>query len=99
MIVQSTISNSDVRRYFGALAAATLIVIGLATAMVLLTLRLGREVNLDWALLDHQLRKIGGAPVPDTIFVGDSSLGNAISAEEWSKLAGRPAVSLALTGS
>lgn len=50
-------------------------------------------------LYNHQLRKIAGLREAETVFVGDSSLGNAVDAVRFSKLTGTRAVNLALTGS
>jgi hypothetical protein len=49
-------------------------------------------------LFTHQAKKIE-LPTPDTVFLGDSSLGNAISAAHWQELSQRSALNLALTGS
>jgi len=78
------------------LALGFLIPIQIATVSSTL---LGRESGLDWVLLDHQLAKIGTGKSPDTVFLGDSSLGNAISAVEWERLSNGTALNLALTGS
>lgn len=49
-------------------------------------------------LMQYQLGKIDQLRDVDTVFVGDSSLGNAIDAGTFSKLSGKTAVNLALTG-
>lgn len=49
-------------------------------------------------LYRYQLEKLERAPACSTVFIGDSSLGNAIDAEEYTRLSGRPALNLALTG-
>lgn len=58
----------------------------------------GREASQDRVLLDYQLAKLS-KPTASTIFIGDSSLGNSIDADVWSKLSGESAANLALTGS
>lgn len=50
-------------------------------------------------LYQHQLRKIADVRDADTVLLGDSSLGNAVDAAQFSRLTGTRAVSLALTGS
>ncbi len=49
-------------------------------------------------LYQYQRQKMGSARSVDTVFVGDSSLGNAIDARLWSELAGETTLNLALTG-
>jgi hypothetical protein len=49
-------------------------------------------------LLAHQLKKLE-LPTPSTVFLGDSSLGNAISVARWQELSQDSALNLALTGS
>jgi hypothetical protein len=49
-------------------------------------------------LLAHQLKKLE-LPTPSTVFLGDSSLGNAISVSRWEELSRDSALNLALTGS
>ncbi len=50
-------------------------------------------------LMSYQLRKIDNLLGYDTVFIGDSSLGNAIDAKLLSELSGKSCVNLALTGS
>lgn len=96
----SSTSGSDRRLLFALVFAATvLMVVGTASAFVLATKSLGREGLAHETLLAHQLGKIGAGLAPDIIFVGDSSLGNAISASAWSDLSSSRALNLALTGS
>ncbi|HUP93812.1 MAG TPA: hypothetical protein VM164_02810 [Burkholderiales bacterium] len=49
-------------------------------------------------LYEHQIAKVRALDTIDTVFVGDSSLGNAIDARHWEQLSGRPAVNLSLSG-
>jgi hypothetical protein len=51
------------------------------------------------ALLDYQVEKIKEVPACDIVFVGDSSLGNAIDAEYFTELSGFSSMNLALAGS
>jgi len=57
-----------------------------------------RMVQQD-ALVRYQLERIALPDPVHTLLVGDSSLGNAVSAPLFSAVTGRPALSLALTGS
>ena len=57
------------------------------------------KVGFDsYDLFLYQREKMRAPGPVDTVFVGDSSLGNAIDARVWSELTGRPARNLALTG-
>ena len=49
-------------------------------------------------LYQYQLKKIASNPDFEVLFVGDSSLGNAIDAEQFFKLSGKKCLNLALTG-
>ncbi len=49
-------------------------------------------------LYRHQEEKTRGLHNVETVFVGDSSMGNSIDAELFSELTGSPSVNLALTG-
>jgi hypothetical protein len=51
------------------------------------------------ALLDYQMNKIKEVPACEIIFVGDSSLGNAINAQYFTELSGLSSINLALAGS
>ena len=71
---------------------------GLGATLILASRELGREALPFEQVVHYQLDKLERS-VPDTVFLGDSSLGNAISAERWSELRGETAANLALTGS
>src|SRR5262249_7256386 len=71
-----------------------LVTMGLAFALARV---LGYEARPDTTLLDERLAQIGHGRPPRVVFVGDSSLGNAIDAQEWERLGGGPAVNLGLT--
>jgi hypothetical protein len=49
-------------------------------------------------MFEYQLGKIDEIEQPEIVFLGDSSLGNAIDAEHFSNLTGRHTVNLALNG-
>jgi hypothetical protein len=95
---RSSTSSSEARRYLGALfgTAATLAV--LLAAVTIPAYRLGLVDVENSALVDLQRRKVEAAPRVDILFLGDSSLGNAIDAGLVSELSGRSALNLALTG-
>jgi hypothetical protein len=69
----------------------------LTFALIAGTLAAGRERLPFMTLIDHQFAKLDG-DLGDTVFVGDSSLGNAIDAAHFGALSGGTATSLALTG-
>ncbi len=48
--------------------------------------------------LAHQIRKLSSPVQFDTVFVGDSSLGNAIRPEAFDRIAGTRSINLALSG-
>jgi hypothetical protein len=93
------IFSFDLRWYSVLLLATALAVVGLGAGAVLIVKRLNGEVLPNQQLLDYQLHKIGNGPLPEMVFIGDSSLGNAISSSTWTQLSGLHAVNLALTGS
>ena len=74
-------------------AAAALVGIFL---LVSLTLHAGRTELPFEVLLDHQRAKLAG-DLGSVVFVGDSSLGNAVNAQLFSQLSGSKATNLALT--
>lgn len=81
---------------------ATAIVMALLGSSVLYARYFVIHVNDQTELLRYQLTKLEAAkraalPI-DTVFVGDSSLGNAIDADLYATLTGRASLSLALSG-
>jgi hypothetical protein len=72
-------------------------VVAAFSGIVFLAKALGRESMPQQLLLEYQLGKVGQGEVPDTAFFGDSSLGNAINADEWSRVSGKRAANFALT--
>jgi hypothetical protein len=91
-------SSISISRYAVALCGTAALVVTLCVGIISVAAMLGRPAFPNQVLLNYQLEKIGGLIEPDTIFVGDSSLGYAIDASVWSALDGRPALNLALTG-
>jgi len=55
-------------------------------------------VNRSAELVIYQKKKLRAAPPSEVILVGDSSLGNAINAQELSRLSGKNCLNLALNG-
>ncbi|MGE5506095.1 MAG: hypothetical protein ACM31L_16865 [Actinomycetota bacterium] len=94
----SSISASEAWRYLA--AVALMAAAGLAAAWLLTAYGYQRGLItyhfLD--LLEVQKAKIAAHPEAETVFVGDSSLGNAIDAAHWAERTGRPTLNLALTG-
>lgn len=84
-------------RYLGIAAGLAAALLG---ALCLLSIKVKWYSDLpDYApLLAYQLEKLDRSAGFDTVFVGDSSLGNAIDAETFDRLTGRRSVNLALTG-
>jgi hypothetical protein len=87
------------RRYLGVLFALTGVLVVL---YVLFNAHVQfRETIFGYQeLYAYQLEKVKRLPhdVPITLFLGDSSLGNAIDADLFGRLSGTPSFSLALTG-
>jgi hypothetical protein len=84
-------------RFIGWATAGAAVALLSAFLLITLTLAAGREKLPYQVLLDYQRSKLD-RPLGDVVFVGDSSLGNAIDAAAWSALSGRSASNLALTG-
>jgi hypothetical protein len=94
----SSISNSSLRRYLGIAAILFLAaLVGLATLSAI-GYGLGLVDASNRNLFDYQVRKIDQADRIDIVFVGDSSLGNAIDADLFGRLAGARTLNLALSG-
>lgn len=92
-----TAAGSACRSFLAASLVFFLVGLGACVALIGGTTLMGREANPYQLLVDYQKSKIR-AGLPETIFVGDSSLGNAISAAEWERLTGQKAANLALIG-
>jgi hypothetical protein len=94
----SSISSSDLRRY---LCIAVVVFLGAIGALLTLSgigYGLGLVDASNRSVLDYQLDKVDQAGRVDIIFVGDSSLGNAINAKLFSSLSGAKTLNLALSG-
>ncbi len=97
----SSISVSDAKRFLRWLAVAGGVALALSVATIAAGVSIRRNTMEFETLVNHQADKIeamkrAGA-VPDTVFLGDSSLGNGIDARIWSQLSGQTAQNLALT--
>ncbi|MEQ9639385.1 MAG: hypothetical protein RIM84_05110 [Alphaproteobacteria bacterium] len=84
-------------RFLGLTAILAVLALVVVLALIVGTERHGRTGLPHQVLLQHQLAKLE-QPVPHTVFLGDRSLGNAISAAEWQELSGESTANLALTG-
>lgn len=94
----SSISSSSLRRYLTLAAILFLVaLVGMATLSAV-GYGLGLVDASNHNLFDYQVRKLDQADPVDIIFVGDSSLGNAIDADLFGKLAGARTLNLALSG-
>ncbi|WP_395676637.1 hypothetical protein [Inquilinus sp.] len=93
----STSSSEGGFRYLGIAAS---LAAALLAALCLLSIKVKWFSDLpDYApLLAYQLEKLDRSVGFDTVFVGDSSLGNAIDTETFDRLTGRRSANLALTG-
>lgn len=85
-------------RYLGTAAAAGLLLTAAVVALNIVSARNNLAGTRDQSLLHRQLTKIEQAPRIDVALVGDSSLGNAVEAAQWSERTGRAVANLALTG-
>lgn len=98
MFQNSSTSSSDLRGYLVALACFCLLLVSSVAVFSAVSMRSG-TMDLGFALLlKHQEDKLASAQKIDTVFVGDSSLGNSIDAALFSDLTQHPSINLALTG-
>jgi hypothetical protein len=93
-----SISSSDAARYLGLVLLAALIVVSGIAGISLIGIEQGLVTWKEAKLLRHQLDKIEAAPRVDVLLVGDSTLGNAIDAQAWSRESGKTVLSPPLTG-
>jgi len=96
-IVQTLLRQINARILFFTLVASCLIPAFSLVALLQITSWVGREKLPFENLLEHQRAKLGSDLAP-IVFLGDSSLGNAINIEAWERETGQAAVNLALTG-
>jgi hypothetical protein len=94
----SSISSSEAARYLGLVLLAAAIVVSGIAGISLIGIEQGLVTWKEAKLLRHQLDKIDAASRVDVLLVGDSTLGNTVDAEAWSRESGQAVLSLPLTG-
>ncbi|MBN1794138.1 MAG: hypothetical protein JW844_04155 [Candidatus Omnitrophica bacterium] len=94
MNIHRTISP---KQYIGLFAAVNIVLLVLITVFAARMLFFD-SVFTNQKLYAYQLEKLGTVNGVETVLVGDSSLGNAIDAELFSRLTSTKTVNLALTG-
>jgi hypothetical protein len=92
-------SSSDVTCYLRTLAVTLGVLIVSLVGITAAGYHLGLVDASNHAIYSYQRAKIDRLPSIDIVFVGDSSLGNAINADLFGQLSGAPTANLALTGS
>lgn len=95
----SSTSSSDTRRYLRTLLVALGILVGGLVAITATGYALGMVEAANHDIYEYQRNKLATDQRFDVVFVGDSSLGNAIDAARFAELSGRSTVNLALNGS
>lgn len=100
MSPRSSISSSRAARYLLVAASSALAAVGALAVLSFLTLQNGWAQWHFAQLYEYQLEKVARLPKGDVgiVLLGDSSLGNGISARQWQEALGRRVTSLALTG-
>ena len=91
------VRRAVMKRYAVTLIATVAAVLGSSCAAFAVAVALGFEISRTTTLVDERLSILGKGPAPRVVFVGDSSLGNAIDTLEWERLGGGHAVNLGLT--
>ena len=86
-------------RYLAIVFATALALVTTASTLSYVGYRSGTIDITVFDLYRYQQAKLRREGAVDTIFVGDSSLGNAIDASYWSDLSGNSTLNLALAGS
>jgi hypothetical protein len=94
----SSISNSEARRYLRVFGVGSIILLGLLASICAASYRFGLiDIATRW-VYDYQRTKVVKADEIKIVFVGDSSLGNAIDANLFGKLTEKSTANLALSG-
>ena len=86
------------KKYIVTLLFTTLLTTTLTASAVFYSKFIKKDASYYGILEEYQFSKIAKQGDADTIFVGDSSLGNAINTEEFDAIAGTRSLNLALTG-
>src|SRR4051812_2425847 len=96
MLPNSSTSSSSYRAYLASLLVFTLLFCVLV--FVLVSINRARHIHMPYEeLYAYQMEKLKTAHDIDTVFLGDSSLGNAIDAKLWDQWTGKKSLNLALT--
>lgn len=90
--------SSGARTYFLLLGTMALLLLAAIAGLDEYGIRTGHVDSARYDLFDYQLDRIAAAKGIDTLFLGDSTAGNAIDTETWSRLSGKPSLNAALTG-
>jgi hypothetical protein len=98
MSPNSSISSSDVARYFGVALLTAMVLVSIVAGISLVGIRRGIVTWEDGKILSYQLHKIAVAQRVDVLLVGDSTLGNAVDAQTWRGELGEAVLSVPLTG-
>ncbi|WP_225768231.1 hypothetical protein [Inquilinus sp. Marseille-Q2685] len=98
MSPNSSISASEARRYLLTGAAAAVALVVAICALSLWGMQNGLSEWRESELLRYQIEKIEETRQVDILLVGDSSLGNAIDARDWSRRLGLSVMSVPLVG-
>jgi hypothetical protein len=98
MSPNSSISASEARRYLLVGAVSALALVLAICALSLWGMQNGLSEWRESELLRYQIDKIEDLKQVDILLVGDSSLGNAIDARDWSRRLGLSVVSVPLVG-
>lgn len=94
----SSISNSEARRYLRVFGIGSIVLLGLLASICAASYRFGLiDIATRW-VYDYQRAKVATANEINIVFVGDSSLGNAIDANLFGELMEMPTANLALSG-
>jgi hypothetical protein len=94
--MDTTLAYARFAKYFTAFVVVSVLIVG-GTAYTLYTANIPYTEND--LLLTYQLDRLATSSPIDTLIVGDSSVGNAISEDMFSKSTGTHALNVALTGS
>lgn len=98
MSPNSSISSSRPARLLAVILGLPLLLLAAIAAIQIWALALGVDAHGYGRIINHQTAKLEGYSSGGTLFIGDSSLGNAISATVWEEAGGGPARNLALVG-
>ncbi len=98
MSPSSSTFSSEAARYLGVAALTVVLLVASIAGISLIGIDRGLVTWKEAQLLRYQLAKLAAAPRVDVLLLGDSTLGNAVDARDWSRESDRKVLSLALTG-